>query len=162
MIAARTLQNEAERLEVLRAFKILDTDPEESFDRLAWLATMIFDVPIAHVSLVAEHREWFKARCGGTRAEGDRRTAFCAHVVAAGEVLVVEDTLEDERFRDNPYVTGSPAIRFYAGAPLQCRRGLTIGAICIKDHTPRRFTERDAPLHTAIYRPLEEGLALWR
>ena len=83
MIEAPEPPNETARLETLRAFKILDTDPEEAFDRLAWLAAQIFEVPMAHVSLIDEHREWFKAKCGVDAKEGERRTALCAHTISA-------------------------------------------------------------------------------
>ena len=98
MIEAPKPTDEMARLETLRALKILDTDPEESFDRLARLATRVFDVPISHVSLVDEHREWFKAKCGVETHDDERRTAFCAHTILSDRLLVIEDTLDDDRF----------------------------------------------------------------
>ena len=146
MIEAPEPPSETARLETLRAFKILDTDPEESFDRLARLAAQIFDVPVAHVSLIDEHREWFKASCGVDAKEGDRRTAFCAHTILSDGLLVVEDTKCDERFRDNPKVVDAPKVRFYAGAPLLTRSGLAVGALCVKDTKPRSLPDHKAQI----------------
>ena len=108
-------ENEAQRLEALHALDILDSDPEETFDRIAHFAARLFDAPIAAVSLIDEHRVWFKARCGLEDTEGDRRSAFCAHTILTDDVLVVEDTAEDPRFRGDPKVTAE-GTRFYAGA----------------------------------------------
>jgi signal transduction histidine kinase/CheY-like chemotaxis protein len=139
MIPAPRPVNEAERLAALRSLDILDTPPEEAFDRIARLAARIFEVPIAQVSLVDEHREWFKARCGTDQPEGDRRAAFCAHTILSNEALIVEDALADERFHDSPLVRDQ-GIRFYAGAPLRTRNGLNLGALCVKDRRPRKIT----------------------
>jgi GAF domain-containing protein len=103
--------------------QILDTDPEESFNRIVELATHIFHVPIAQVSLVDARREWFKASCGIKEQEGDGRTAFCAHTILDDRVFIIEDTVKDDRFCHNPRVTIQPGIRFYAGAPLQSPSG---------------------------------------
>ena len=149
--------SEAARLETIRALKILDTDPEESFDRLARLASAVFAAPIAHVSLIDEHREWFKATCGVEDTEGDRRTAFCAHTILSSEPLIVEDTLEDERFCDNPKVIGD-GIRFYAGAPLITRSGLAVGALCVKDRKPRRFTPEQVEILEQLAQIAVEGM----
>jgi PAS domain S-box-containing protein len=135
---------EARRLAALRALQILDTDAEEAFDHIAELATKIFNVPISQVSLVDEHREWFKACCGLPERQGDRQSAFCAHTILDNRVLVVEDTTADDRFRQNPSVTGSPGVRFYAGASLRVPSGLRIGAMCIKDYRPRSFSDAEA------------------
>ena len=144
--------SEPRRLETLRALRILDTDPEEAFDLIERLATEIFSVPIAHVSLIDEHREWFKAKCGTDAVEDERRTAFCAHTILGRGLLVVEDASNDERFRDNPKVVGEPGIRFYAGAPLITRSGLAVGAICVKDLEPRAFSEREGEMLEALAR----------
>ena len=155
---APTPASETARLETVRALKILDTDPEESFDRLAQLATTIFAVPIAHVSLIDEHREWFKAKCGVSAAEGERRTAFCAHTILSDDPLIVEDTHLDERFRDNPKVTDDPAILFYAGVPLKTRSGLVVGALCIKDYKPRSFPQDRVQILQQLAEIVVEGM----
>lgn len=137
--------NEVERLAVLRSLYILDTPQEEVFDRIVRLAAKIFAAPIAQVSLVDEHREWFKARCGTTAEEGPRSAAFCSHTILTNDVLVVPDALADERFRDSPLVT-KDGIRFYAGAPLATGGGLNLGALCIKDRVARTFTAAQAEI----------------
>lgn len=117
---------EAERLATLRRLDILDTPPEASFDRITQLASRIFDIPICLVSLIDEHRQWFKS-CWGLADYGvfARETplelSFCVYALTGHEVMVVPDTLHDARFADYPIVTGSPGIRFYAGAPLRVR-----------------------------------------
>ncbi len=128
---------ERERLLALQAMKILDTPAEESFDRLTRIAAAIFDVPIALVSLVDEDRQWFKSRVGLDVSETDRRISFCAHSLGGTRPLVVPDALEDERFQNNPSVTGTPNIRFYAGAQLRMADDLHLGTFCIIDTQPR-------------------------
>jgi signal transduction histidine kinase/CheY-like chemotaxis protein len=139
MISAPKPENEAQRLKALRELDILDSSPEQSFDRITTMAARQFGVPICVVSLVDESREWFKSACGLDAKEGDRNIAFCAHTILSREVLVIEDALLDERFRDSPLVTQGNGIRFYAGAPMITRDGMNLGAFCLKDHSPRSF-----------------------
>ena len=113
-----TPSNESTRLDTLRALHILDTLPEERFDRLTRLAKRLFSVPIALVSLVDADRQWFKSCAGDDSDETSRDEAFCAHVVHDCEPMVVPDTLLDDRFADNPMVIDEPRIRFYVGYPL--------------------------------------------
>src|SRR5689334_6386838 len=110
--------NEASRIAALLSCGVLDTLPEASFNHIAQLAGMLCGTPIALVSLVDESRQWFKARVGLAGCETARDTSFCAHAIHANEPFVVPDTLLDERFIDNPFVTGDPWVRFYAGVPL--------------------------------------------
>ena len=133
-------ENESARLEVLRQFEILDTDPEESFDELARLAAHLCHTPIAVITLVDAHRQWFKARVGLTPTETDRDISFCAHAIMQPGPLVVRDALDDERFRNNPMVTSAPYIRFYAGSPLITLEGFNLGTLCVIDNTPREIT----------------------
>ena len=105
-----------ERLADLRSLQILDTAPEERFDRITRLMSRMFRVPMAFVSLVDSDRQWFKSSCGLKVLETPRAVSFCGHAILSDEMMVVEDALADERFRDNPIVTGPPRIRFYAGA----------------------------------------------
>ena len=136
-------QDEFCRLETLRSLNILDTDSEERFDRLTRLATRLFDVPIALVSLVDENRQWFKSRSGLEALETPRDISFCGHSILGDDVFVVEDTLQDVRFADNPLVAGPPDIRFYAGCPLKSVEGYKLGTLCLIDTKPRTLTEDD-------------------
>ena len=137
---------ERARLEALRALRILDTPPEPRFDRLTRLAADIFDVPIALVSLVDEHRQWFKSRHGMDLTGTARSESFCSHVIQAppGELLIISDATKDPRFADNAMVKASDGVRFYAGAVLTTPSGQNLGAFCIKDRVPRTFSEADA------------------
>ncbi|MFP5487048.1 MAG: GAF domain-containing protein, partial [Acidimicrobiia bacterium] len=115
MIPAPQLPDEALRLAALQGLAILDTPPEERFDRLTRLARRLFDVPVALVSLVDADRQWFKSCVGVGITESPRDVSFCGHAIADRSPLVVEDALLDERFADNPFVTGEMGVRFYAG-----------------------------------------------
>lgn len=132
--------NESARLEVLRQFEILDTDPEESFDDLTRLAAYVCHTPIAIITLVDAHRQWFKSRVGLTPSETTRDISFCAHAITQSGPLVVRDALDDERFRDNPMVLAEPYIRFYAGSPLISVEGFSLGTLCVIDRNPREIT----------------------
>jgi len=132
-------ENEAKRLEVLKSLEIMDTDPEEVFDRVIRLAIGLFEIPIALISLVDENRQWFKAKAGLEAAETSRSISFCGHSILQDEMLVIEDATHDERFSDNPLVTGSLHLRFYAGRPLTVA-GARIGTLCLIDTHPRALS----------------------
>lgn len=130
--------DEAERLLALRSLRILDTQSEPAFDRIIALAQRLFDVPIALVSLVDEHRQWFKARCGLAASETERSVSFCAHALNRQDaLLVVPDARRDARFSDNRLVTGPPHVRYYAGAVLRAPNGAPVGTVCVIDTEPR-------------------------
>lgn len=133
--------DEALRLTALRGLSILDTPPEERFDRLTRLARSFFNVEIALVSLVDEHRQWFKSRQGLEACETGRAVSFCGHAILGGAILQVPDAVSDLRFADNPFVIGPPHVRFYAGAPLSTPDGYRIGTLCIIDSKPRSLSE---------------------
>lgn len=128
---------ETARLAVLHAYDVLDTEAEAEFDDLAALAARICDAPTALVSLVAEDRQWFKARVGLETGETGRDVSFCAHAMLQDSVMVVADTRLDPVFRDNGLVTGPPHVRFYAGAPLVTAEGLPLGTLCVLGSEPR-------------------------
>jgi two-component sensor histidine kinase len=136
-------QNEKERLESLRRLNILDTPPEERFDRITSFATFAFDVPISKVTLIDSDREWFKSCQGLSDREGKRAISFCNHALLADDILIIPDTHKDHRFADNPMVVGKPFIRFYSGVPLFSTEGYRVGTFCIKDCKPREFSEEE-------------------
>jgi PAS domain S-box-containing protein len=129
--------DEPRRLAALRRVSILDSAPEEAFDRLARLAAFAFDAPIALVSFVDADRIWIKAGVGLYAPETPRQLAFCAHAILGDGVCLVADSALDPRFAGNPLACGEPSIRFYAGAPLTTRDGLRLGTLCVMDHQPR-------------------------
>src|SRR4051812_22692150 len=118
MIAAPIPVDDAERLEALRSLDLLDTAPEERFDRITRVLSMVMNVPMAYISLVDSDRQWFKSSCGLNSSQTPRDISFCGHAILADEPMVIPDTAADERFCDNPLVTGDPYVRFYAGYPL--------------------------------------------
>jgi GAF domain-containing protein len=133
-------KNEAERLATLRAYQILDTPPDAELNLITTLASRICSTPIALVSLVDEHRQWFKSKVGLSMAETDRNAAFCSHAILQQDVMEIGDAKADQRFADNPLVTEAPFIRFYAGAPLVAENGCALGTVCVLDYSPRTLT----------------------
>jgi diguanylate cyclase (GGDEF)-like protein/PAS domain S-box-containing protein len=140
----RLRDSEGARLDALAHYRIAGTPPEARFDSIAQLATNLFDTPIALVSLIDRDRQWFKANVGLGMLESPREISFCRHTIASDDVFIVNDAAVDPDFADNPLVTGGPAIRFYAGAPLITPTGHRLGAFCIADNRPRdTFSSRD-------------------
>lgn len=137
------LKNEKERLKALEAIGLMYTPAEDRFDRITRMATKIFRVETALVSLVAENCQWFKSKTGLNANETSRSISFCGHAILADDIFMVPDTHLDERFSDNPLVTGPPYIRFYAGQPIATAGGLKLGTLCIIDPNPRTFTEEE-------------------
>ncbi|OZI26479.1 GGDEF domain-containing protein [Bordetella genomosp. 9] len=151
--------NESARIARLRSLQILDTLPEERFDRLTRLAKRMFGVPIALVSLVDVNRQWFKSHQGLDVAETPRDVSFCAHAILHDAVLEIPDARDDGRFFDNPLVTGNPGIRFYAGCPLNVDNGMRVGTLCLVDTEPRQLSDEDRALLQDLAKMVEQELA---
>jgi hypothetical protein len=130
---------ETERVEALRRYAVLDTPCEREFEELAALAAQICRTPLAAIGLMDAEREWFKATVGMSVTEVPRAKSLSAETIQQNDVLIVNDTLSDARFRDKFLVNGNPRIRFYAGAPLTTPSGHTLGTICVMDREPRTF-----------------------
>jgi diguanylate cyclase (GGDEF)-like protein len=143
MIPVPIPANEAERLASLHKMQILSTPAEAAFDKVTHVAQFVFKVPIALVSIIDEHKQWFKSAVGLDVRETPREESFCGHVVFHGEMMVIEDTAEDTRFFDHPAVCSGPNIRFYAGRPLKNHEGFVIGTLCIVDTKPRRLSDEE-------------------
>ncbi|MGB8076845.1 MAG: GAF domain-containing protein, partial [Gallionella sp.] len=155
--------NEAQRLETLRGYDVLDTPPESAFDDLTLLAMQICQVPISIISLVDENRQWFKSKIGVSTTETSRDFAFCPYAILnPDDLFEVCDTKLDPRFADSPRVTGAPHIRFYAGAPLVTPEGLALGTLCVIDRVPRELSAEQKIALRALSRTVIAQLELRR
>jgi anti-sigma regulatory factor (Ser/Thr protein kinase) len=156
--------DEAARLAALRRYKILDTEPEQAFDDLTLLASHICEAPIALITLIDEHRQWFKSNVGlDAGTETPRDVSFCTHAIERpDEMMVVPNALADRRFNENPYVLGEPRVRFYAGAPLVTPEGQALGTLCVIDRKPRLLTAAQTKALDALRRQVQAQLELRR
>ena len=152
----------AARLDALADYRILDTPPEPEFDDIVKIAQRVCDTPVALVSLVAEDRQWFKARIGFGPCETPIGQSVCAHAMEVDELLVITDLTQDPRTKDNTLVTEAPFIRFYAGAVLRTPDGIPIGSLCVIDGVPRPagLTPVQAETLTALARQVMVVTAL--
>lgn len=151
--------DEDTRLQALHALMVLDTPPEERFDRVVRFAAEQLEMPMALVSLVDGDRQWFKSRVGLDATQTARDIAFCSHAILQPETFVVEDATLDERFVDNPLVTGAPHVRFYAGAPLSAPGGERVGTLCVLDNKPRTLGPVEMAVLDALRTLVNEALA---
>ena len=154
--------NEAARLAALREYGVLDTAPEQAFDDITKIAAFICGTPIALMSLIDKDRQWFKSKVGETKSETPREQAFCAHTILQTDILEVENALTDLRFADNPLVTGTPNIRFYAGAPLVTSAGHSLGSLCVIDREPRKLRDDQKACLESLARLVMTSLELRR
>lgn len=162
MLKARIPPDEAQRQQALEDLKILDSPPEERFDRVTRLAARLFNVPIAYISLIDRDRQWFKSKQGLTAQQTPRDVSFCGHAILSDEAFVIPDARADERFRDNPMVTGEPNVRFYAGIPLKTADGSRVGTLCVVDRVPRRFEAPEESLLRDLAEIVQEELRITR
>lgn len=153
--------DEKQRIAALLKYSILDTDAKTSYDDLTSIAAHICQTPIALVSLVDVDRQWFKSTVGLEARETPRNLAFCAHAILnPNDVLIVPDTLEDERFATNPLVVDSPNIRFYAGTPLVASDGFALGTLCVIDRQSRVLSPKQIAALKALGRQVVSQLEL--
>ena len=158
MLAPAMPPDESVRLATLRSLSILDTAPEERFDRLTRLAKRIFRVPIALITLVDVDRLWIKSGAESQVCETSRETSFCGHAILDDVIFLIPDTLDDPRFADNPLVTGPAGIRFYAGYPLSTDNGMRVGSLCLLDQHPRLLNDEERGLLRDLGRIAEQEL----
>ena len=141
MIAPKIPHNEAIRIKTLKSFSILDTFSEKEFNEITLLASIICETPMSLISIIDGDRQWFKSKVGIDIDETSREISFCGHAILNdGQLFTVEDSRLDERFYDNPLVSGLPNVVFYAGAPLVTSEGLSLGTLCVLDNKPKTLS----------------------
>jgi anti-sigma regulatory factor (Ser/Thr protein kinase) len=160
--AVTTTPDERARIAALHRYQILDTEPERGFDDLTMLASHICGTPMALITLVDADRQWFKSRIGISVAETARAISFCTHAIQHRDIFIVPDARHDERFSENPFVTGETGIRFYAGAPLVTPDGHALGTLCVLDNVARTLSRDQLEALSALCRQAESQLELRR
>ncbi|MGH8234956.1 MAG: sensor histidine kinase [Rhodanobacteraceae bacterium] len=161
-LAAAPPPDQAKRLAVLRSYGILDTPVEGAFEDITRIASLVCQAPIAVVSLIDEHRQWFKSEIGLGVRETPLDTSFCAHAILQNDFMEIPDALLDPRFNRNPLVTGGPRLRFYAGALIRTAEGHALGTVCVLDTHPRELNEEQRRVLRALSRQVMTHLELRR
>lgn len=151
--------NEILRVQTLRSLDILDSPPQERFDRIARMAKRIFGVSTALITLIDSDRQWFLSALDLEIKETSRDVSFCGHAILGDDVLTVPDTTLDHRFSDNPFVKDAPNVRFYAGCPISVSNGSKLGTICLIDQSPRNFSDEDKALLADLAHMVEQEIA---
>lgn len=159
---ARRHSDEGRRVAALRAYDILDTPREEEFDEVVRVVSAICGTPISVINLIDSERQWFKAEIGLGVRETPLPASICSHAILQPDLFIVPDTLADQRFSDNPLVTGDPRLRFYAGALLKTPEGLPLGTICVLDYKPRDLDENQKALLRLTARQIMKMMELRR
>ena len=154
------LHDEKARQSALDRYAVLDTAPEEPFEKIVNLVRVVLSVPIVAVSLVDAHRQWFKARCGLDAPETPRNISFCNHTIQSREPTLIADAQLDPRFWENPLVTAAPFIRSYLGVPLTTPDGYNVGSLCVIDTVPRRYEPKQVAILAAFARLVVDELEL--
>jgi anti-sigma regulatory factor (Ser/Thr protein kinase) len=152
--------SEKARLQALRRYKILDTEPEKAFDDLTILAAHICETPVALITLIDSDRQWFKSKVGVSVGETPREISFCAIAIRQENLFIVPDATKDPRFSSNPFVVSDPKIRFYAGAPFTSSDGHPLGTLCVVDIVPRQLTPSQENALLALSRQVQAQFEL--
>lgn len=160
MITAPIPVDEEQRLEDLYSYNLLDSRPEADYDELTDLAGYVCGCPISIITLVDKDRQWFKSQKGLDNLQTSRKNSFCSHAILGNEIMTVDDAITDERFHDNPLVTGEPNIRFYAGSPIVSAAGHNLGTICVIDHKPKTLTGKQQKALTQLSKQVSRLLEL--
>src|SRR5271170_7977278 len=158
MSAAAKPDNEAQRLDELRSLGLLDSEPAERFNRVTRLAQRLLNVPSAVITLVDDDRIWYLSKQGLDNTGTSRNDSFCSHAIFGTDILEVPDATRDQRFFDNPYVTGKSGIRFYAGCPIAGPQGSILGTLCVFDTQPRVLSSGDASSLRDLARMVESEI----
>ncbi|MAF90282.1 MAG: hypothetical protein CL674_03340 [Bdellovibrionaceae bacterium] len=154
--------DELERLDELESFEILDTEAQFEFDQLTELAQKLFNMPIVLVSLIDSERQWFKSKQGLEACETGRDVSFCGHAILSDEIFEIKNSMEDERFADNPLVTGDPRVIYYIGCPLKTPSGYKVGTLCMIDQKPNSLTDEQKQTFKVLADQVMSQMVLFR
>lgn len=149
---------DSHRIRRLHGLGLLDSEPEQRYDRLTKLCARLFNVEISLISLIDEDRQWIKSSQGFSQRQTERSVAFCNQTIAQEDIFVVPDTLQDKQYANNIMVTSAPYVRFYAGCPIRARSGEKLGALCLKHPQPRQFSDLDKQLLKQLTEMVEEEI----